>query len=419
MTPSAEPHRRPLPAAFWRQWAASAASNVGDGMNLAALPLLAYTLTDDARLIAAVSFALFVPWLVLALPVGVWVDRWDRQRTMVVANVWRAGLFAVLAVTATTDQLSIELLLIVLAGVGVGEVFFDSTAQAFLPAIVEPDQLARANGYTYAVEVVGNGFVGLPLGAWLFVAAIALPFSLNAASFLIAAALIGSIRFAPGRAPTSASLPGPFRQELTDGFRWLREHQVLRTLAVLLAVTNISLELGLAVFVKFAADELGVSPRSYGLLLAVTALGSVAGGLIGDRVAARLGSSVTLVVAYAMFGACQLAIAVAPNVWIVAAIGAAQGAAIMIWNIVSVSLRQRLVPAGLFGRVNGIFRWVGTGSIAIGSVIGGQIAYHINLRAPFAVGGVVTIVALAACSWAVRPAALTEAEQAPAALAGS
>lgn len=419
MTPPADVHRRPLPNAFWRQWAASAASNVGDGMNLAALPLLAYSLTDDARLIAAVSFAAFVPWLLLALPVGVLVDRWDRQRTMVIANIWRAGLFAVLAVTAATDQLSIELLLLVLAAVGVGEVFFDSTAQAFLPAIAEPEQLPRANGYTYAVEIVGNGFVGLPLGAWLFVVAVALPFSINAASFLLAAALIGSIRFPPGRAPTSSTLPRPFRRELADGFRWLRSHRVLRTLALLLAITNISLELGLSVFVKFAAEELGVSPRRYGLLLAASALGSVAGGLVGDRVAARLGSSATLLVTYGAFGLAQLGIAIAPTMWIVAAIGAAQGAAVMIWNVVSVSLRQRLVPQGLFGRVNGIFRWVGTGSIAIGSVIGGQIAYHIDIRAPFAVGGAVSLLALAACSWAVRPAALAQAEQAGAELAAT
>ena len=405
---AADPAR--LPSAYWRQWGATAVSNTGDGMNLAAMPLLANSLTDDARMIAAVTFAASLPWLIFSLPIGVWIDRWDRQHTMVIANVVRAALFAVIAVGAATGRLGIEGLLVILVGVGIGEVLFDSTAQAFLPSIVQPEQLPRANGILYATEVVGNGFVGLPIGAWLFVAMIGLPFGINAASFLLAAALIASIRFAPGSAPTSSKLPSPFRTELSDGFRWLFASPLLLSLAMLLAAVNLGLHFGYAVFVKFAAEELGVSERGYGLLLAVMALGAVAGGLLGDRFAERLGSSSALLGAYFAFGMCQIAMGLATSVWMVALIAAAEGMATTVWNVISVSLRQRLIPKHLFGRVNGIFRWLGTGSVAIGALIGGQLAYHVDIRAPFIAGGVVTLVALVVGAWPVRPAALARAE---------
>ena len=160
--------RTSLPTAYWRQWSASAISNIGDGMNTAAMPLLAYSLTDDTRLLALVSFAVFVPWFLLALPVGVYVDRFDRRLLMVGANALRAALFAVIAITTATGTLGIGLLLVLLLVVGCCEVVFDSSAQAFLPAIVEPEQLPRANGILFATEVIGNGFVGLPFGAWLW-----------------------------------------------------------------------------------------------------------------------------------------------------------------------------------------------------------------------------------------------------------
>ena len=159
---------RSLPAAYWRQWAASAISNLGDGINFVAMPLLALSLTDDERLLSLAAFATFVPWVVLALPVGVIVDRVDRQRLMVLANLVRVLLFGGIAIGAVNDRLSIWSLFGLLIVVGSCEVLFDSTAQAFLPMLVEPDDLARANGLLFAAEIVAGSIAGLSIGALLF-----------------------------------------------------------------------------------------------------------------------------------------------------------------------------------------------------------------------------------------------------------
>lgn len=388
---------RRLPGAFWRQWTASAVSNVGDGMNTVAMPLLAYSLTDDSRTIALVSFASFLPWFVLALPVGVYVDRLDRRTLMIAANVVRAALFTIVAVTAATGTLTVWLLLGLLLVVGCCEVVFDSSAQAFLPAIVEPEQLPRANGILFATEVIGNGFIGLPIGAWLWVAAIGVPFGVNAAALALAAMLVASIRRPPTADDESRETAhtAKFVPQLRDGMTWLARHRLLRTLAIMLGLTNMSHTMGNALLVKFAAEELGVSGSGYGILLACMSLGAIAGGLGGDRLGSRLGDRRALVAAYATFGVCMVGFGLAPTAAVLALVAIVEGVAATVWNVITVSMRQRIIPSELFGRVNSAYRWIGTGSIALGALIGGQIAHYAGLRAPFLVGGAITFLALA------------------------
>ena len=380
-----------LPGRYWRLWGASAISNIGDGMNVAALPLLAYSLTDDARIVSLVSFASFIPWFLLSLPVGVYVDRFDRKRLMVAANSIRAGIFGIIAVATWLDSLSIEVLLAFLLVVGCCEVIFDSSSQALLPAVVDSEQLPRANGFLYATEVVANGFIGLPFGAWLWVAAVGIPFGVNAAALALAAILIASIRGteSPRHVSETAFLP-----ELREGLTWLWNHRLLKTLAILLGITNMSSQFGGAIFVKFAAEELDVSPSAFGILLALMSLGSIAGGLLGDRIATRLGPRRALFAAYLFFGMTEIGVGLAPSAVVVALVSIVQGLAGTVWNVITVSMRQRVIPPELFGRVNSAYRWIGTGSIGIGALIGGQIAYRIDLRAPFIVGGVLTITTL-------------------------
>lgn len=388
---------RRLPGAFWRQWTASAVSNVGDGMNTVAMPLLAYSLTDDSRTIALVSFASFLPWFVLALPVGVYVDRLDRRTLMIAANVVRAALFTIVAVTAATGTLTVWLLLGLLLVVGCCEVVFDSSAQAFLPAIVEPEQLPRANGILFATEVIGNGFIGLPIGAWLWVAAIGVPFGVNAAALALAAMLVASIRRPPTADDESreTAQTAKFVPQLRDGMTWLARHRLLRTLAIMLGLTNMSHTMGNALLVKFAAEELGVSGSGYGILLACMSLGAIAGGLGGDRLGSRFGDRRALVAAYATFGVCMVGFGLAPTAAVLALVAIVEGVAGTVWNVITVSMRQRIIPSELFGRVNSAYRWIGTGSIALGALIGGQIAHYAGLRAPFLVGGAITFLALA------------------------
>jgi MFS family permease len=384
-----------LPATYWRQWTASAISNVGDGMNTAAMPLLAYSLTDDSRVIALVSFASFLPWFLLALPVGVYVDRLDRRSLMIAANVVRSALFVAVATTAATGTLTVWLLLFLLLVVGCCEVVFDSSAQAFLPAIVPSEHLPRANGILFATEVIGNGFIGLPIGAWLWVAAVGVPFGVNAAALALAAALVASIRLPPRELAARAADHDRFLVQLREGMTWLRRHRLLRTLAIMLGLTNMAHTMGTALLVKFAAEELDVSASGYGVLLACMSVGAIVGGFGGDRIGGRLGERRALLWAYATFGLCMTGFGLAPSAVVLALVAVVEGVAGTVWNVITVSMRQRVIPTGLFGRVNSAYRWIGTGSIAVGAVVGGQVAHYAGLRAPFFVGAAVTFTALA------------------------
>jgi MFS family permease len=375
-----------LPAAFWRQFTAATTSNLGDGIVAAAAPLLALTLTDDARLISAVSFTAMLPWLLLSLPVGAYIDRYDRQFIMTIANLVRAGLFAVLSVCIALGAVTIWLLLFIVLCLAVGEVFFDMSSQAFLPSIVPDHMLERANGRLYAAEIAANSFLGLPLGAWLFVIAAATPFGIQAVALTTAAALIFSIQplapFVPKTATTT------IRTDIREGFGWLWRHPLLRALALMLGAANMCHMFAHSIFAKFVRDELGLGARGFGVLLAVTSLGSILGGMMGSRIAKRLGAAVAIVFSYSMFAVLEFLPFAFPTVWSVVIAGVLMATFGTIWNVLTVSLRQRLIPPELFGRVNSVYRFLGTGTSAIGALIGGQIAYHFGLRATYLASGV-------------------------------
>jgi MFS family permease len=380
----------PLPGAYWRQWTASVISNLGDGINFVAMPLLALSLTDDARLLALTTFAVFVPWLLLALPIGVVVDRFDRRRLMIVANLARVVLFGIVALGAVDGWLDITTLLVLLLVIGCCEVLFDSSAQAFLPMIVEPGSLGRANGLLFAAEVVAGSIAGLSIGALLFDISIGLPFVANATSFALAAVLIATIRVTQARHPLESD---PDERRLVDGMRWLWGDQLLRTLAMMFAVTNLGLMFGQGIFVKYAVDELGLTSAEFGVLLAVTAMGAATGGLIGHRVMTAIGLRAAVIVPYLVFGAGNLVIGVADSAWVVAATGFVLGAAITVWNVVTITIRQQVIPGDRFGRVNGVYRWLGAGASALGVALGGLVAYQWSVRTPFVVGGAITVLA--------------------------
>lgn len=386
-----------LPSAYWRQWWSSLISNLGDGINFVAMPLLALTLTSDERLLALTTVATFVPWLLIALPVGVVVDRVDRRRLMIAANLIRVALYGFIAVWASSGGITIAWLVLLLVVIGMCEVVFDSAAQAFLPMLVEPHQLARANGLLFAAEILAGSIAGLSIGAILFDLEIGLPFASNAASFAVAAALLATIRVR--RSPASQTVArtnddGRMRGALV----WLRGHRVLRILALMLAVTNFGLMLGQGIFAKFAVDELGLDSLGFGLLLAITAMGAATAGLVGPRLIGRMGLRTSVVTPYLAFGLSQLVIGLVPPTWVVGGAGFVMGFGITVWNIATVTLRQQLIPADRFGRVNGVYRWVGAAASAIGIAAGGFLAHATSLRMPFLVGGVVTLAA--AIVWA-------------------
>lgn len=398
-----------LPPAYWRLWSASGVSNLGDGVFLVALPLLAARLTRSEVSISLIAVAGALPWLLLSLPIGAIIDRSDRRRVMVVSDVFRAVVVGVLAIVAAFDAAGIWMLWVVALALGTAEVFFDNASQAIVPSVVPTPLLEKANGRRYAVELAANTFVGTPLGSVLFAVTVALPFGFDAVTFAIAAALVLSVpgNFNPNTQPRHPS--ASIYAEVRTGMRWLWRSPLLRTVAISLGLSNLAFQMPQAVFVLFAQDELGVSERGYGFLLGVMGAGAVLGGLVGDRIVARLGQSVSIYASLVTWVLTLLAVGVYPVAWFVALVVAIESMAATVWNVVMVSLRQQAIPAPLFGRVNSAYRWFGWGTLPIGSLLGGQVAYHFGLRATYFAGAAVMVVALVVALRHVNTASIVRA----------
>lgn len=385
---------------YWRLFAASTVSNLGDGVFAVALPLITVGLTRDPTTVAGVAVAQRLPWLLFALPAGALVDRGDRRRIMVAADVARGGVVAALAAAVAADVHTVAWLYVTGFVLGVAETLFDNASQTILPRLVGPDQLPRANGNLFATETITNSFVGPPLGGLLVAAAASLPLWLDGGSYLVAAALVASL---PGRYGVRPDPGDPDRggtrphlgREIAEGVRWLWGHRLLRSLALLLGLMNLWLTAGFAVLVLFATERLGLDEVGFGLLLTATAIGSVLGGIVAGRLAARLGAPALLVVGALGTAAGQLALAPLEQPLVAGLVLAVGGFAGVVWNVVTVSLRQRLIPDHLLGRVNSVYRFLGWGGMPVGALVGGLLADAFGLAAPFVVGGLVLLAAAA------------------------
>lgn len=399
------PDRQRLSPAYWRLATAHGISNLGDGVYLVAMPLLAVRLTHDPVQIALIATAAVLPWLVLSLPIGALVDRADRRRVMIVANMVRAVVLAALAVAITTDSTEIWMLWVVALILGTGEVFYDTASQALVPDLVPAPLLPKANGRLYAVEFSANTFIGAPVGSLLIAVGVALPFGVDAVSFAIAALLVMSI---PGRFrhTSTTEVSGSLYAEVRTGVRWLWRSPLLRTVALSLALSNLAFQMPQAVFVLFAREELGVGERGYGVLFAVMGVGSVLGGLLGDRVVARLGAAASIYTALVTWVLTLLAVGLFPVAWFVAVAVAIESLAATVWNVVLMSLRQQAVPSHLFGRVNTASRWIAWGTLPLGSVLGGVVASAFGLRATYFVGAAIMVGALAVAMREVSTASI-------------
>jgi MFS family permease len=381
-----------LGANYVRLWGASTVSSLGDGVTLAALPLLAASLSRDPLAVAGVALASQLPWLIFPLIAGALVDRLDRRRVMASVDVARMVILGLLAAFVLADLASLSLLYGLGFLLGTAETLFDNAAQSVMPAVVERDQLERANARLYTSEIVLNEIAGPPLGALLFTVAGALPFMVDAASFGAAAGLIllmaGTFRAgARNGGPLLAGLGG----DISEGLRWLWRHRLLRTLGILLGVQHIVWTATNAILVLFALETLGLSELGFALLLVVGAVGGIAGSLVAPRVSAGIGPGTALVGAILVPGIALVAIGVAADVYVTATLVAVFGFAAVVWNVITVSLRQSIVPGHLLGRVNSAYRLLGWGPMPFGALLGGVLARELGLRTPFIVGGALQV----------------------------
>ncbi|MGW4211241.1 MFS transporter [Lentzea sp. NPDC004789] len=388
------PRRAGVGRDFSFQISASLFSTLGDGALLAALPLLAKSLTSDARLIAWVSAAATLPWLVLSVLGGAIADRFDRRRLMMGAQVAQALLVGVVAVLATLHLTEIWMLYLLAFGLCCAEILFTNSSQALVPSIVPRDKLETANGRLVATVSVSKEFAGPPLGAALFTFAMPLPFWLNVVTFSLSVLLLSRIRARPA-APVRAersSLLG----DVVDGLRWLGKHRLPLTLTVVAGAGNFCETMALSTLVLFAHDVLHVGDRGYGVLLAAMAIGGIIGSLVAGRVVDR-------------FGGLRVAVAVqivGPLVWLsiglfgrdaitVVVLFSVFSVALAMWNVVSYSTRQRVVPGELLGRVSGAGRMASYGGLPLGALAGGFLAQQYGLIAPWIVGALLNMVVVA------------------------
>ena len=395
---------------FQLLFASSTISNLGDGVTIVALPLLVATLTRDPTTVAGLALVSRLPWLLFALPVGALTDRLDRKRVMWQANIFRAAAMGALAAAVATDGITIWLLYLLAALIGVAEVFYDNSAQALLPQIVPAAHLPRANGRLFAAATVTNEFAGPPLGALVFSAAVAAPFLLDAATFAVTVPLLWAIPGRFGPAGEARTAPRHLGREIMTGLRWLWSHQLLRLLAILLGIANFANTAAFSILVLLAQDVLGASDLGFGLLITAGAVGAVAGGLLAGRVTDRFGPGPALVATFFIFAVVQTSVGLISQLWVVAVLFVLNGVATMVWNVITVSLRQTVIPPGLLGRVNSVYRFVGWGAIPLGALAGGLLASALGLRATFVVTGLALVaVGLAAAPLLLRSVNAAEA----------
>jgi MFS family permease len=382
--------------------AAGAVSNLGDGVTLAAAPLLAASITRDPRAIGAVGVAWSLPWLLFALVSGAVADRADRRRLMVGADLVRVVSLAALTAAVVSGRASIPALVALFFVNATAETVFDTAWQSTLPMVVDHDDLPRANGWLQTIEFAGNGLLGPALGGVLFAAAAAAPFAVDKASFGVSALLLATLpgRFrAAGPASTSdGPAPRPtLRADIAEGVRWLLGHRVLRTIWVL-AIVNIVEMAGLAMLVLLAQDVLGLDARGYGLLLACLAVGGVLGGTVAARLHRRLGDQGSVVGSILLMSV-GWALPATTALPVVAGAGVAlYGLAAVWWNVVTVSFRQAVVPQRLQGRVNSAYRLVTWGTVSVGAAAGGIVVAQLGLRFLYTAATVV-LLALAGLAW--------------------
>lgn len=418
-TDAADPSR-PLGANYRKLFSASTISNLGDGIGVIAYPWLATAVTRNAFLIALVTVAQRLPWLVFSLPAGVITDRYDRRVLMFWSSVARTviAVFIAFVVLAADDSLPnvevlndaeavidtnvglyVTLLLVTLA-FGIAEVIYDNAAQTFMPNLVDADQLERANGRLWSTEQVANTFVGPPLGGFLIAVTFSLPFFVDAVTFAVAALLIWLIRVPRRTAPPTIEERRPWKTELAEGFRWLWNHELLRPMAIILGLLNALGMLTGAILVLYAQEVLDTSATVFALLMTGGAIGGIIGGWSASWISRRIGPGPSLWVTLLGGAVSNVIIGFTsfwPVVWVMFAFYSLIG---VLWNVITVSLRQTIIPDQLLGRVNSVYRFFAWGMMPIGSIVGGLLVAIADgpldrgdaLRLPWVVAGVLHVV---------------------------
>jgi MFS family permease len=361
--------------------AASWITNLGDGIALAAGPLLVASQTDEAALIAAAAFVQWLPPLLFALYAGALSDRLDRRLIVVTTDLLRAVILAVIAGSIVTGTVSIGLVLVALFLLGTAEVFADNTSATLLPMLVRRDDLAVANARLQAAFITVNQLAGPPIGAGLFATGVAIPFIGQAVLVAAGAVLVSRIVLPRPARPTDRSRR--LRHEIAEGVRWVRRHAAVGTLVLTIFTFNITFGAAWSVLVLYAAERLRLGEVGFGLVTTVSAAGGLLGTLSYGWITRRLSMGNIMRIGLIIETLTHLGLALTTVPAVAMAIFFVFGAHAFVWGTTSITVRQRAVPSELQGRVTSVNTVGVYGGLVVGSALGGVLAQLLGVTAPF------------------------------------
>ena len=402
-------------AAFRWLWAGQTASVFGTAVSALAVPTIAIvTLGASPFAVGALQAIQFAAFPLLGLVAGVWVDRWSRRRTMLVADVVRALALGSIPVAAFAHVLGYAQLLVVAACVGVASVFFDVAYQSLLPSVVDPDDLESANARLQATDsgaqIAGAGLAGA------LIAAVGAPVAVivDAASYVVSIASLLVLRVRETHQRGAGEPPAAFFASLREGVGVVFGSPVLLRIAGATATSNFGFGMTISVYLLFLYRTLHLSPAVAGTLMALSNIG-FAGALLAPKIARRFGPGRTMIGAMSVGMASQVLVPlalVAPPLPLLFLAELAITACVPIYNVTQVSLRQRMIPAAQLGRANATLKTIVWGTLPVSMLLGGALANRVGI-VPTLVAGV--IVACSAVLWllgapilALRAAAVAE-----------
>jgi predicted MFS family arabinose efflux permease len=360
--------------------ASSVTTNIGDGILLAAGPLLVASETRDPLLVSAAVFLQQLPWLLFGLLAGAWSDRLDRRRVVRVVDLLRAAVLVGLAVTILTGGVSIALVLVTVFVLGTAETLSDIASSALLVETVDRLDLGVANARLQGGFITANQLAGPPIGALLFALGRPLPFAVTAVCAAAGAVLVSRVTVRPRPTPDRSRR---LRDEVVEGLRWLWSHPPVRTLTITIVLFNVTYGAAWSVLVLYAQDRLGLGDAGYGWLMFCAAAGGLLGTSAYGWLERHVGMAGLMRVGLVLETLTHLGLALTTAAWAAFAIMFVFGAHAFVWGTTSRTIRQRSVPVELQGRVGSVYMIGVYGGMLVGAPIGGMLARGWGLTAPF------------------------------------
>jgi MFS family permease len=360
--------------------ASSWVSNLGDGISIAAGPLLIASQTSDPLLVAMAGLLQGLPWLLFGLFAGVLADRVDRRRLVVAVDLVRAGVLAVLAATVITGAVNVPVVLATMFVLGTAEVFADTTTGTLLPMVVAKADLGIGNARISTGSLTMNNLVGPAVGAGLFAAGMAWPFVVQTVCIALGALLVSRMVVPRLERPATRS---HIRRDIGEGFRWTWGNKAVRTLTLTIVTFNVTYGAAWSVLVLYATERLDLGAVGFGLLSTVGALGGLAGTASYDWLERHASLASIMRVGLLIETFTHLGLALTTTGWVAMAIMFVFGAHAFIWGTTSRTVRMRAVPMELQGRVGSLYAIGVFGGIVAGQALGGLIARIWGITGPF------------------------------------